>query len=82
MKYVKWGDYIYWRFTDKELEVTDLDESKCLPSSSLFRTEIELIKERKFAEADKIVERIEKEEDKDHKLRESQKKPKKKGWFK
>lgn len=88
MTYVKWDNEIYWRFTDTPLQVTALEDKFVLPSSSTRRPEIPLISERKFKEADKIVEAVEKQEDKDHKNRETQrkkvekaKKPKKKGWF-
>lgn len=88
MTYVKWDDEIYWRFTDAPLEVVQVTDRFILPSSSTKRPEIPLIVERKFKEADKIVENVEKQEDKDHKNRENQKKkvekakkPKKKGWF-
>jgi hypothetical protein len=88
MTYVKWDDELYWRFTDAPLEVIPMEDKLLLPSSSSKRPEIPLISERKFKEADKIVEAVEKQEDKDHKNRENQKKkvakakkPKKKGWF-
>jgi len=88
MAYVKWDNEIYWRFTDEPLTVNKIEGRFVLPSSSLKRPEIELITERKFKEADKIIEQVEKQEDSDHKKRENQrkkvekaKKPKKKGWF-
>ena len=88
MTYVKWGDDLYWRHTDKPLEVSALINKPVLPSSSSKRPEIPFIIDRKFKEADKIIEKTEKQEDVDHAKREKErkkvakaKKPKKKGWF-
>ena len=88
MTYVKWDNELYWRFTDSSLEVNPIEDKFILPSSSLKRQEIPLISERKFKEADKIINILEKQEDKDHKMRSDQKKkakkankPKGKGWF-
>jgi hypothetical protein len=72
---------VYWRYTDQPLDVVEIEQQKYLPSSSFYRKEIQLIQERKFKDADKIVEALEKAEDKDHYNRETAKKPKKKGWF-
>lgn len=71
------------------MKVSPIEGRVVLPSSSTNRAEIPLIGERKFKEADRIIEKLEKEEDRDHKNREKQRKarekalkPKKKGWFK
>ena len=88
MTYVKWDNEIYWRFTDESLNVVAIEDGFILPSSSTKRKEIPLISERKFKEADKIINELEKQEDRDHSKRtaekkriEKAKKPKKKGWF-
>lgn len=88
MTYVKWDDHIYWRFTDESLTIIPIENRFILPSSSTKRQEIPLISERKFKEADQIINELEKQEDRDHSKREAEKKrvekakkPKKKGWF-
>ena len=84
MTYVKWGDQVYWRHTDEPLSVEQNKKYPALQSSSSKRPEIELITQRSFKQADKIIEDVEKQEDKDYANRKKGAKkraPKKKGWF-
>lgn len=84
MTYVKWGDRVYWRHTDTPLTVEPNPQFPPLPSSSLNRAEIGMIDRREFGPSDKLIEDIERQEDKDHSRRKKGAKkraPKKKGWF-
>ena len=74
-RYIQFEGKLYWVWSD-ELELFQFEDLETsLPSSSLRRKEIKLIEEKKYDQADKLVEAIEYKEDKDAALR---KKPKKK----
>lgn len=78
-RYLEFEGQTYWRHTDPvDLFVDErLEEPSTLPSSSLHRKELGLIAERKFADADKIIENVELLEDRDAANRLKKKKIKK-----
>jgi len=69
LRYVQFEGQYTWKYTDKVTEFVSESRATALPSSSVFRREIDLIVEKKYAEADKIVEGVEAEELKDEKNR-------------
>lgn len=66
-RYLKFGKLVYFRKSDPSPKMSAAEN--LLPSESLIRPEIEFIKEKKFSEADKILEGIENQEYEDQKKR-------------
>lgn len=64
-RFLQFGNKIFWKYSDdcELFEEEKLEGS--LPSSSLRRKEIDLTKEEKYSEADKLIEKIETVENND-----------------
>jgi len=69
LRYVQFNEEYTWKYTDPVKEFVSESGPKVLPSSSIFRKEIQLIAEKKYTDADKIVEVVEAQEIKDEKSR-------------
>lgn len=69
LRYVRFDGEYTWKYTDPVIEFKSESGPKILPSSSVRRKELNLISQKKFAEADEICEAIEAVELKDEKNR-------------
>lgn len=72
-RYLRFGDRVYWRVLDEGEKVTELPREQSLPSSAQHREEIELIRQKKFAEADHQLQKIEDADIRDALLRKKKK---------
>ena len=69
VRYVQFAEEYTWKYTDKFEVFKPESGPNVLPSSSINRKELGLIAEKKYTEADKIVEKVEAQELKDEKNR-------------
>lgn len=69
LRYVQFDEEVTWKYTDQIQEFISETGPLVLPSSSITRKELVLISEKKYTDADKIVEALEAQELYDEKNR-------------
>lgn len=72
-RYFQFEDRLYWRVSDRAEMFVEEPAERCLPSSAYERRELRLIQQKRYAEADRLMEALELAEHKDEQLRRGKK---------
>lgn len=68
-RYLQFEEKLYWRVSDRAEPFSEESVERALPSAALHRKELKLIAQKKYGEADKLMEALEGAEHKDAQLR-------------